>query len=102
MKTCDSQAHQLAWSVYYQLKYAKTMTVQQLQSASAVLMVASELLSEDAYSNVEENAKADTKACADALSALASSFDELSLEQANTVKAKSSQYKQFLPLLYWL
>lgn len=99
MKEQNQQAHELAWSVYYQIKYSKTMTVQQVQSASQVLLVASDLLSNDFG---DADAKPDTLACSVALKALADSYGDLSLAQASKTKVPQKQYMQHLPLLYWL
>ena len=99
MKTQNGQASQLAWSVYFQLKYLKTLSVMQLDAAAEVLEIASDLLSDDHYS---ANAKLDTLACAIALKKLAASYGCLDVAQQAKTKVWKKHYEQHVKLLYWL
>ena len=99
MKTKNGQASQLAWSVYFQLKYSKTLSVLQLEAAAEVLEIASELLTDDNY---DANAKPDTLACAAALRELAASRGCLDVAQQAKTKVWKKQYTPLVKLLYWL
>ena len=99
MKNNDGRAAQLAWSVYFQLKYCKTLSVLQLLAAAEVLEVASELMTDNQY---DKDAKAMTLECIAALTKLAEGYGCLDVAQQATTKVWKKQYSKHVKLLYWL
>jgi hypothetical protein len=97
--TDNRMAEHLAWSVYFQLRYSQTMSVQALTSGAMVLETAAGLLADDYY---DETARADTLACVAALRAVVEGYGDQTLEQAANTMVDASVYGQYASLLYWL